>query len=406
MNLKEVSEFEEVVANVIAFNKDLQTEGSIALRRFSQFSHWYYIPYLDLFGPSKFIGYKNMGIDNYSGEGDGRDTQQFLNPFFDKVENRDPHYPELTRKLKSLASSTGKDINSRTLNGSGGIYIPKPEFDLGIADSSFLDIKYLKNVTNDAGNAYLKSPDVFTLHWPEKLNSNILAADPGEIICLFQKGRSENTIYLTHLVTPVDRKVLKDGYGNYQKGRSVRIIAVVNNIHDIPLKSSVPVESNLRNRAWGRTEEPEKIFSIDDVEDAQLAIWDLFRPYFRPFINNPNPYAPPSDADDIEHEPSREGKVKLVTHLTRERNRKLVNAKKAQALQNGTLHCEVCEFSFIDKYGQPFIECHHDTPIHKGAKLNGIEDLSLVCPNCHRMLHRKFDGEYHTVESLRKKFFS
>ncbi|MGB5931168.1 MAG: HNH endonuclease, partial [Cyclobacteriaceae bacterium] len=324
-----------------------------------------------------------------------------------KVDNSDPQYAPLVEELDDFASDNGKKINKATYNGRGAIYIPKPEYDNYISDTSFLDIKYLKNIENKLGDAYLKSPNVFTLHWPEKLNSNIRAAKPGEVICLFQKGKSESTIYLTHLVTPIDINDVHDPKQpeNYRKGWNVRILAVVDNIHDISFKRDIIIKSNLRNRTWGRTEELENIFNEGNVEDAQLAIWNLFRPYFRPFINNINPYAPFLD-EDIEHEPTREGKAKITTHLTRERNRKLVNAKKAQALRNGKLHCEVCEFSFMKMYGQEFIECHHDTPIHKGEKLNGIEDLSLVCSNCHRMLHRKFDGEYHTVESLRKKFYS
>ena len=29
------------------------------------FRHWYYIPTINAFGPSKYIGYKNMNIEEY-----------------------------------------------------------------------------------------------------------------------------------------------------------------------------------------------------------------------------------------------------------------------------------------------------------------------------------------------------
>jgi 5-methylcytosine-specific restriction protein A len=61
--------------------------------------------------------------------------------------------------------------------------------------------------------------------------------------------------------------------------------------------------------------------------------------------------------------------------------------------KNGKLLCEVCQFDFEAKYGirgQGFIECHHTKPVTslaEGAKTH-IDDLALVCPNCHRMIHR------------------
>jgi len=81
-------------------------------------------------------------------------------------------------------------------------------------------------------------------------------------------------------------------------------------------------------------------------------------------------------------------------HLARERNRKLVIAKRKQALKKmGNLKCEVCEFDFSATYGSRgagFIECHHTKPVATLTEGNRthINDLALVCANCHRMIHR------------------
>ena len=42
------------------------------------------------------------------------------------------------------------------------------------------------------------------------------------------------------------------------------------------------------------------------------------------------------------------------------------------------------------RIGENYIECHHDIPLHKlkPNTLTTIDDLRLVCANCHRMLHR------------------
>lgn len=57
--------------------------------------------------------------------------------------------------------------------------------------------------------------------------------------------------------------------------------------------------------------------------------------------------------------------------------------------------CEVCGFNFgrrYGKYGAGFIEVHHLNPVssYKGKKTVAVSlnDVRVVCANCHRMLHR------------------
>lgn len=90
-----------------------------------------------------------------------------------------------------------------------------------------------------------------------------------------------------------------------------------------------------------------------------------------------------------------EGKVRLKQHLQRERNIKLIEAAKKRFIKkNGTLYCEICGFSFSDTYGElgkDFIEAHHTKPVsemHEGETTK-IEDVVMVCSNCHSMIHRK-----------------
>ncbi|MBK7093207.1 MAG: HNH endonuclease [bacterium] len=59
----------------------------------------------------------------------------------------------------------------------------------------------------------------------------------------------------------------------------------------------------------------------------------------------------------------------------------------------GELRCDVCDFSFTEKYGElgaGYIEAHHTVPVSsiRGKHKTRILDISLVCSNCHRMLHR------------------
>jgi 5-methylcytosine-specific restriction enzyme A len=103
----------------------------------------------------------------------------------------------------------------------------------------------------------------------------------------------------------------------------------------------------------------------------------------------------PTDPDQDEGE-FPEGRIAYRMHKHRERNATLVRRKKEQArsASNGKLACEACAFDFKVRYGDlgaDFIECHHTIPISSlpaGAKTR-LEDVALVCSNCHRMLHRR-----------------
>jgi len=100
-----------------------------------------------------------------------------------------------------------------------------------------------------------------------------------------------------------------------------------------------------------------------------------------------------------------EGREIFRLHRMKERNSKLVRLAKSTRLENDpSLRCEVCGFSFVEAYGknlgQGFIEAHHKIPISeiKGTVELTINDLAMVCSNCHRMLHRP---PWITVEKLR-----
>lgn len=90
-----------------------------------------------------------------------------------------------------------------------------------------------------------------------------------------------------------------------------------------------------------------------------------------------------------------EGKLKLKQHLAKERNSKVVKLAKARYLKkHNKLICQVCEFDFVDRYGdlgEGYIEGHHTKPISEMVEneTTKVKDIALVCANCHRMLHRK-----------------
>lgn len=89
-----------------------------------------------------------------------------------------------------------------------------------------------------------------------------------------------------------------------------------------------------------------------------------------------------------------EGSAAYRLHRALERDPALAKRAKTQRLkETGRLSCEVCNFDFFAKYGgvgSGFIEAHHVKPVHTldGITKTKLTELSLVCSNCHRMLHR------------------
>ncbi len=89
-----------------------------------------------------------------------------------------------------------------------------------------------------------------------------------------------------------------------------------------------------------------------------------------------------------------EGRAYERLHRTKERSQRLAKlAKQHRQIESGKLECDVCGFDFERCYGpigRGFIEMHHLLPVAalRGEVKSSIDDLALVCSNCHRMLHR------------------
>ncbi|GHB11442.1 HNH endonuclease [Modicisalibacter luteus] len=142
-------------------------------------------------------------------------------------------------------------------------------------------------------------------------------------------------------------------------------------------------------------------FSIDQERLREIAT------AIRKALESDEPLPPPTGNEDDEGtEEATEGRILTRQHKQRERNRKLVKRKKAKVLkEKGTLACEACHFDFEAAYGPHgagFIECHHTQPLHTltpGSKTK-LEDLALLCANCHRMVHAK--RPWLTMDQLKK----
>lgn len=82
-----------------------------------------------------------------------------------------------------------------------------------------------------------------------------------------------------------------------------------------------------------------------------------------------------------------------ITYYTTRYERSPQNRKKAIELHGAK--CEVCGFDFEKTYGElgkDYIEVHHLTPLSEtNAKITPDlkTEMTVLCSNCHRMIHRK-----------------
>ncbi len=99
----------------------------------------------------------------------------------------------------------------------------------------------------------------------------------------------------------------------------------------------------------------------------------------------------PVEEEDVA---AREGRLLVRRHVARERDPRLRRRKIEAALRSGRdLACEACGFDFGQTYGERgrgYIECHHVIPLHAiGERTTRLDDLALLCANCHRMVHAR-----------------
>ena len=273
------------------------------------------------------------------------------------------------------------------------------------------DIIWFKNVSNTLdGEAYLSEiKNEFILHFPTKHKGNVLSPAINELILIYQKVHGIKSF--THLVTPIDNILDDSGERpEYKFGRRVKVIAQtpINNI--IEVASTEWKNIHLSGVSQGNACEIDNMKGIESKDLIRLNIWnrfaDFFLSEFKQSISTTSSLI--SELSNSNPELSAmEGELKLISHLVKERDRKIVNEKKQQALSNNTLFCEACSFSFAATYHATFIECHHLTPISEGGvRETKLEDLALVCANCHRMLHLKFDGQYLQIDQLKNRINS
>lgn len=116
------------------------------------------------------------------------------------------------------------------------------------------------------------------------------------------------------------------------------------------------------------------------------------------FIDSPLPEVEKENvtqmtATDVEY---LEGGKVLRSHLATERSSKAAGLAKELARKkskSGKLTCEACKCTPEDDYKNTqtaidIIEAHHRIPLAKGERNTKPEDFCMLCPCCHRAVHK------------------
>ncbi|MGO4889956.1 hypothetical protein ACJ2A9_19605 [Anaerobacillus sp. MEB173] len=113
MDYELVTSLDEVVLNIKQFNTDLSEELDV-ISQLSQFKHWYFIPQINLFGPSKYIGYKNMNTSRYNRgrSKTGVDTEKELKIWFVKLSRDSEKSKKLMTELEAILACHNKKPRS------------------------------------------------------------------------------------------------------------------------------------------------------------------------------------------------------------------------------------------------------------------------------------------------------
>ncbi|MEO8771510.1 MAG: HNH endonuclease [Ferruginibacter sp.] len=242
---------------------------------------------------------------------------------------------------------------------------------------------------------------------PKWYPTNYLRPKPNELIALFQTILPNKLWYVTHLVSAIDNEI---SIVNNPAHPYVRQVCVIGKA-----TSAIPINDNL----WSffkcnrgqicNIKTIERRFTPDFTpEQKQQFIWSLYN-NLDPNLNG-EIESLQSEPLDLETMSVIEGAERTILklHKIRERSKDIIDQSKLLAKNQSRFYCEVCTFNFETVYpglGNGFIECHHKQPISEGGiRKTTVNDLALVCANCHRMLHKKSEeGKYYNIEELRKQ---
>lgn len=202
---------------------------------------------------------------------------------------------------------------------------------------------------------------------PKELWTRLAPSQRVSLCRVAYEMKKGDIIYVKQGPQIVGRGVIK---GPYQFDSEFRLFCP--DYQDIPWTHQVPVD-------WDSEFEPINILlGSEPTTVLPLSVERLQK--LEDTVNHSQKYT--------EQQEALEGEVYQAETTFRKRNRALIAAKKA----NSDGRCEICGLSFEERYGSLNRDCliaHHIHPIgqRRGSSRTTLDDIALLCPNCHAAVH-------------------
>lgn len=159
---------------------------------------------------------------------------------------------------------------------------------------------------------------------------------------------------------------------------------------------------------WHQVELGRNAFRIgkgDNLLFREVTKREALLPLLLKFVESPLPSGNRQDGTDAPQdlEYTEGGKV-LRSHLRTERDStaaKLAKGLARKRSKSGKLTCEACaRVPETDYRGLDLIEAHHRTPLARGVRQTKPEDFAMLCPCCHRAVHKLINQEVDPFTAL------
>ncbi|MET4676306.1 MULTISPECIES: HNH endonuclease [unclassified Luteibacter] len=162
--------------------------------------------------------------------------------------------------------------------------------------------------------------------------------------------------------------------------------------------------SNLQSIATGK--------GFSNVSAIDISVWKDFEnrsSRVKDIVQLIKAFAPSAPIDhDIDEDDAEfmEGSIVTRTHKRIERSKKVRSKLISERTKKGPLHCDACliQGSTDGRLKDAIFEAHHLVPLSTlGSTITKISDVSLLCANCHRTIHRLISrsGRWVSIDDLR-----
>jgi len=264
------------------------------------------------------------------------------------------------------------------------------------------DCAKLNFISAGQGNKSGKAPDFFGRQIRNLIVGDIIAVYRNEVGYVGIAQVVSNPMDINNAVLggkKVTQETFSSGskmFANQNNGFKEWLVEInwITDVHSGKERGSGALFGSFTNQNVTCSLDNQKDFKKKLQQEFKISFKKIFENKINSILENSNSNGRKED-DYYFDDTFPEGKEKHTLHKYKERNRNLIKAAKLLHKKNDSnLRCQCCKFSFNEKYGdlgENYIEAHHIFPISELKKETEtkIEDLVMVCSNCHRMLHRK-----------------